>query len=318
MKANNIPKVSDLSRWIDLQLSTITDGVSSGYTLGNGNTVWIDKGATVFNVSLANGETFDIDSDNYNTAEDIAIAILSALNETTPPTKNRTTMKTTTTPANLKGMAKHTYNRVTTAIAEDTTTAMLHTFAVLTDGAKAIALQSGKFSNLHTRGERKGMAVEEAAKELTERAAGCVTRKLRKIDHICAVAFLAEYISRQRKADEPTDNNPTTMNANETLTDRQNAVGYYDEDYNDCFFSSVDEAFEYVKAHNSSDDHTEKELNGAMLFGLGVYAYADIVTFSGVADCSRSNEVFYHFKDDSEMRRFIQYLQNTDGYLESV
>ena len=137
MKANNIPKVSDLSKWIDLQLSTITDGVSSGYTLGNGNTVWIDKGATVFNVSLANGETFDIDSDNYRTAEEIAKAIISTINN-------------------------------------------------------------------------------------------------------------------------------TTMNANETLTDRQNAVGYYDEDYNDCFFSSVDEAFEYVKAHNSSDDHTEKELNGVM------------------------------------------------------
>lgn len=126
------------------------------------------------------------------------------------------TFQTIEAAANLKGMAKHTHNRVMSAMAEDTTAAMLHTFAVLTDGAKAIALQSGKFSNLYTRGERKGMAVEEAAKELTERAAGCVTRKLRKIDHICAVAFLAEYISRQRKADEPTDNNPTTMNANET------------------------------------------------------------------------------------------------------
>lgn len=72
MKANNIPNVSDLSRWIELQLSTIIDGVSSGYTLGNGNTVWIDKGATVFNVSLANGDTFDIDSDKYSTAEEIA------------------------------------------------------------------------------------------------------------------------------------------------------------------------------------------------------------------------------------------------------
>lgn len=122
--------------------------------------------------------------------------------------------------ATLKGMAKHTYNRIMSAMAEDTTAAMLHTFAALTDGAKAIALQSGKFSNLYIRGERKGMAAEEAAKELTERAAACVSRKLRKIDTICAVAFLAEYISRQRKADEPTteptDNTPSTMNANET------------------------------------------------------------------------------------------------------
>ena len=76
MKANNITKVTELAKWIDLQLSTIIDGVSSGYTLGNGNTVWIDKGATVFNVSLLNGETFDIDPDNYRTAEEIAKAII--------------------------------------------------------------------------------------------------------------------------------------------------------------------------------------------------------------------------------------------------
>ena len=77
----NTPNVSDLTRWIDLHLSTITEGVSSGYTLGNCNSVWIDKGATVFNVSLANGETVEIDSDNYSTAEEIA-AKISTLNIT--------------------------------------------------------------------------------------------------------------------------------------------------------------------------------------------------------------------------------------------
>lgn len=101
--------------------------------------------------------------------------------------------------ATLKGMAKRTYDRVTTAMAEDTTAAMSQTFAALTDGAKAIALQSGRFSNLYVRGERKGMTAEDAAKELVERAAALVSRKLRKIDMICAITFLAEYISRQRK-----------------------------------------------------------------------------------------------------------------------
>ena len=125
------------------------------------------------------------------------------------------------TPTNLKGMAKHTYNRVMSAMAEDTTSAMLHTFAALTDGAKDIVLQSGKYSNLYIRGERKDMAAEEAAKELTERAAAGVTRKLRKIDMVCAASFLAEYITRQRneietpEAPSP-DNTPTTMNAKET------------------------------------------------------------------------------------------------------
>lgn len=130
------------------------------------------------------------------------------------------TFQTIEAAATLKGMAKHTYNRVMSAMAEDTTAAMLHTFAALTDGAKAIALQSGKFSNFYIRGERKGMTAEEAAKELTERAAGCITRKLRKIDMLCAVAFLAEYIARQRKAEETPEtpspeNTPSTMNANE-------------------------------------------------------------------------------------------------------
>lgn len=81
MKTYSTPNVADLARWIDLQLSTIAEGVSSGYTLGNYNSVWIDKGATVFNVSLANGDTVDIDSDNYNTAEEIATAIISTLNK---------------------------------------------------------------------------------------------------------------------------------------------------------------------------------------------------------------------------------------------
>lgn len=122
--------------------------------------------------------------------------------------------------ANLKGMAKHTYNRVMSAMAEDNDLYMGHTFAALTDGAKAIALQSGHYIAAYYRGERKDMAAEEAAKELTERAAVYVTRKLRNIDMICAAAFLAEYISRQRKAEEPTTteptNTPSTMDASET------------------------------------------------------------------------------------------------------
>ena len=88
MKTNTPPNVLDLARWIGLQLSTITEGVSAGSTLGNYNSVWIDKGATIFNVTLANGETVEIDSDNYNTAEEIATAIISTLNNTPAMTPN--------------------------------------------------------------------------------------------------------------------------------------------------------------------------------------------------------------------------------------
>lgn len=63
--------------------------------------------------------------------------------------------------ANLKGMAKHTYNPVMSAMAEDNDLYMGHTFAALTDGAKAIALQSGHYIAAYYRGERKDMAAEE-------------------------------------------------------------------------------------------------------------------------------------------------------------
>lgn len=88
MKTNNIPNVSELANWIELQLSTIIEGVSAGYTLGNGNTVWIDKGDKVFTVSLANGNTVNIDSDNYNNSKEIANAIIETINTNTPSTMN--------------------------------------------------------------------------------------------------------------------------------------------------------------------------------------------------------------------------------------
>lgn len=176
----------------------------------------------------------------------------------------KTSMKTNEAAANLKGMAKHTYNRVMSAMAEDTTAAMLHTFAALTDGANAIALQSGKFSNLYIRGERKGMAEEAAAKELTERAAACVSRKLRKIDMVCAVAFLAEYISRQRKADEPTteptNNTPATMNANETTELGCNAATRAAMiDAARAFLVLADKLNEEVSAYIDGSDKPEAE-----------------------------------------------------------
>lgn len=62
------------------------------------------------------------------------------------------TFQTIEAAANLKGMAKHTYNRVMSAMAEDNEPSMFHTFAALTDGAKAIVLESGHLCNLYIRG----------------------------------------------------------------------------------------------------------------------------------------------------------------------
>lgn len=113
--------------------------------------------------------------------------------------KEKAAKTTGTTAASLKGMAKHVYNRIISALAADASEYCAGAFAALTDGAKAIAYISGHFANLYIRGERKSLPVEDAAKELTERAAATAERKLRKADHVIAVAFLAEYLRRRRQ-----------------------------------------------------------------------------------------------------------------------
>lgn len=120
----------------------------------------------------------------------------------------------------LKGRAAHTAKRIINAIQEDNEPSMCHTFAALTDGAKAIVLQAGHYSNTYIRGNASCMDAAAAAQKLETTAAANVTRKLSKIDHAAAVAFLAEYISRQRKAIEaPTTPEPTTPENDTTMKD---------------------------------------------------------------------------------------------------
>lgn len=109
-------------------------------------------------------------------------------------------MKTAKTVKNviLRGMAKHTYNRVMSAMAEDHSLHMYCTFQTLPPLAKSIVHHSGHFSNSYVLGNRKDIPVEEAADELVDRTISCLTFKFRNIDIICAVAFLTEYILRRR------------------------------------------------------------------------------------------------------------------------
>lgn len=122
--------------------------------------------------------------------------------------------------SNIKGSAKHIAVRIINAMNEDKDPSMCHTFAALTDGAKAIALQAGHYSNTYVRGNANCMDVTAAAQELEAKAAANVSRKLRKIDHAAAVAFLAEYIRRWRNevAKEPTPAAPETETTTNTAT----------------------------------------------------------------------------------------------------
>ena len=78
-------------------------------------------------------------------------------------------------------------------------------------------------------------------------------------------------------------------------------------------FKTIKGAFNYIKRNAQTGD--EKTLNGVLHFGMDIYTYSDVATYSGVNDCSKSNDTFYHFKNDDEITRFIQWLQNSDNYL---
>lgn len=78
-------------------------------------------------------------------------------------------------------------------------------------------------------------------------------------------------------------------------------------------FKTLQGAFNHIM--RNAQTGKEKELNEVLMFGMGVYTYSDVATYSGVQDCSRSNETFYHFKNEGEIARFISWLKNSDGYL---
>ena len=79
------------------------------------------------------------------------------------------------------------------------------------------------------------------------------------------------------------------------------------------FYKTIDGVINNIRKNAQTD--VEKTINGVLMFGNGICAYSDVVTFSGVKDLTRSNEAFYHFENETELRQFIGYLQKSDGYL---
>lgn len=189
MKANNITNVTELSKWIDLQLSTIIEGVSSGYTLGNGNAVWIDKGATVFNVSLANGETFDIDSDNYITAEEIAKAIISTINN--KMNANETTTVCEFSELTHAGQCLDIYLHNTREIYERYTVPAIN---AVVEAVRSNGWQLPKDEAI------KNLTFWTSWQPGTEKALQAAARLVRKYDHLTPTAQDIEQVTRNYAA----------------------------------------------------------------------------------------------------------------------
>lgn len=79
------------------------------------------------------------------------------------------------------------------------------------------------------------------------------------------------------------------------------------------FYKTIDGVMNYIR--KNAQTGMEKTINGVLMVGTGIYAYSDVVTFSRVKDLTRSNDAFYHFANETELKQFVTYLQKTDGYL---
>lgn len=78
-------------------------------------------------------------------------------------------------------------------------------------------------------------------------------------------------------------------------------------------FKTIKGAFNYIK--RNANTGKEKTINEVLHFGMSIYTYSDVLTFSGVKDLTKTNECFYHFKDDNEIIKFLSWIQKSDGYL---
>lgn len=183
MKANNTPNVSDLANWINFQLSTIIEGVSAGYTLGNNNSVWIDRGATMFTVSLATGEEIEVNSDDYNTAEEIAKAIISILNKNTPSTSD--TMNTETKTVEFSDLSH----------AGQCLDIYLHNTAEIYERYTVPAI--ARVVKAYKAGERVSVNPEQLAKDIQEitPAITAAMRLVKKYDHMTPTAKDIEQVT---------------------------------------------------------------------------------------------------------------------------
>ena len=69
------------------------------------------------------------------------------------------------------------------------------------------------------------------------------------------------------------------------------------------FFKTTKGAFNYIK--RNAETGKEKSLNDSLYFGMGLYCWADMAKWFNVADTSSCDAAMYHFKNDSEIMKFI-------------
>ena len=122
------------------------------------------------------------------------------------------TKNATPTCETLEGIIRSACDQVRKLMAEDGDPSMRRACAALKEEAQGIILRAGEFSALYITGERHRVHERRAARALVALAAPLAPRtSLRKINMVCAAVFLAEYIGRQRKANETIANTPANL-----------------------------------------------------------------------------------------------------------
>lgn len=65
----------------------------------------------------------------------------------------------------------------------------------------------------------------------------------------------------------------------------------------------------------NKDSGNEQIVNDSLMFGMGLYTYAEDAIKSGIKYISGKNTAFKHIPE-SELENFLSYLHDRDGYLE--
>lgn len=112
--------------------------------------------------------------------------------------------------ATLEDIIRSACDQVRKLMAEDGDPSMRGACAALKEEARDIVLHAVEFSPLYITGECRRKSARRAAWALAARAASSLAPrlKLRVLHETCAAVFLAEYIDRQRKANELTTTEP--------------------------------------------------------------------------------------------------------------
>lgn len=81
-------------------------------------------------------------------------------------------------------------------------------------------------------------------------------------------------------------------------------------------FETTERALAYIRENaNTGEEHT---IGDAIMFGMGIYAYADVARKAGLdtaprCEADKGNTAFVHLYTDEEILALLEFLQEEEG-----